>query len=145
MQERNSLWLTWAAMALLVAVVGALPYLLGPKIALESETRVTVFGYAAALLAMVAAVGSLASRESLRRNLESGSLDPGSRRGSFFLRRALLGIWVLCNIVGLLGFLLAYLAADPALARPYALGAAVLVVLHAPRASLVSPARSLPA
>ena len=145
MQQRHSLWLTWAAMALLVGAVGALPYLIQPEIALESKTRVDVFGFATALLAMAAAVGSLASRETLRRNLASGSPDLRSQRGLVFVRRALLGIWVLCNVVGFLGFLLATLAADPALARPYALGAAVLIVLHAPRASLVSPTRPQPA
>jgi len=105
----------------------------------DAGTRVLTF--VVSLLAMTAAVGSLAARESLVRRISSRAVDPHSPREATRVRRTLLGTWVLCLVVGWLGTFLAWSAAKPTLACPYLVAAATLLMFHAPRAALFDVTR----
>jgi hypothetical protein len=79
-------------------------------------------------------VGTFSLRESWAlRDIRAGTLDPCTPVGFARLRRLLLALWTLCISIGLLGGVLAYGAALPSAAWPYALASGALLVLHAPR------------
>jgi hypothetical protein len=141
--ERRVLWILWAAMLAWLAVALALPLRLPlPDPWNAGEAAVAIF--VLSILALVAGVGSFAIRESLAlRDLRSGALDPGTPAGFAQLRRALLVLWALCDAIGILGFLAAFGSASPRVALPYTAGAALLLLLHAPRAWLFERAPGL--
>jgi len=133
--SRTTLWMLWAAIfALLaldaIALMRFLPVRAHPWYDAQTSVALLVLG----LLALVAGVGTFALRESLvLRDLRSGALDPSTARGFARIQRTLVALWLLCLLIGLFGDVLAWGAAKPIVAAPFLIGAAVLLMLHAPR------------
>jgi hypothetical protein len=132
--SRGSLWLLWATFAALLAVELAFAYFGPSRLQPWYDAQVSVAGFALALFALVAGVGTFTLRESLAlREIRLGSLDPSTPAGFARVRAMLVVLWTLCLAIGLLGCGLAWGAASPRAAAAYIFAAAVLLVLHAPR------------
>ena len=119
-----------------LAASAAFPFLAGPDDPWWPDARASVLTFALTLLAMVAGVGSLALRETLVRSLASGTLDPRSAAGEARVGSVLLRAWFLCLVVALLGVCVAWVSAEPGRALPYDVGAAALLLFHAPHRPL---------
>jgi hypothetical protein len=119
-----------------LAALAAFPFLAGPDEAWWPDARASVLTFALTLLAMVAGVGSLALRETLVRSLASGALDPRSAEGEARVGSVLLRAWGLCLVVALLGVCVAWVSAEPRRALAYDVGAAALLLFHAPHRPL---------
>jgi hypothetical protein len=133
--ERRILWLVWAAMLACLGLYLAIPLLVPPRPEPWYDAQTSVAQFVAALLSMAAAVGSFSLRESLvLRELRRGTLDPTSPIGFVIVRRALVVLWALCEVIALLGLGVALGSGRPPLAWLYTALAAVLLVIHAPRA-----------
>lgn len=146
MRSRTSLWILWAACLLaLVGIAFASQRVPLPGRAwVPAETAVA--GFVLSLLALCAGVGTFAVRENyLSRHIRGGALDPDSPAGSARARAVLLVLWLLCVAIGGLGGLLAWHAASPRAALPYELGAAALLLIHAPRRQLLAVPAGAPA
>ena len=104
-----------------------------------SRDRTVVFTFALTLVAMVSGIGSLALRETLVRGIERGQVDAATPEGRGYAQAMLGRAWALCGAVGVLGALVAWLAATPAFALPYAVGATALLLFEAPRRSALEP------
>ena len=133
--SRATLWTLWAAIVALlaldaIALAGFLPVRANPWYDAQTSVALLVLG----LLALVAGVGTFALRESLvLRDLRSGTLDPNTGSGFARIQRTLVALWLLCLVIALFGDVLAWGAAKPIVAAPFLIGAAVLLVVHAPR------------
>lgn len=136
--SRTTLWIVWAAIAASLALDAiALTNLLPVRVHPWYDAQTSVAQLVLGLLALVAGVGTFALRETLvLRDLRSGTLDPSSASGFARIQRTLVALWSLCLVIGLFGHVLAWGAAKPIAAMPFLLAAAVLLVLHAPRAWL---------
>jgi hypothetical protein len=134
-------WLIWLLMMVLLALAAATPFFVSPTPTPYGDAATSVLTFVVSLLAMTAAVGSLAARESLVRGISSRAVDPQSTRDAARILRTLLGTWALCLVVGWLGTFLAWSAAKPALAWPYLIAAATLLMFHAPRAAVFGGTR----
>lgn len=134
---KSALWLVWLCMLAAIAASAAFPFLAGPERPIWPDARASVLTFCLTLIAMVAGIGSLAVRETLVRGIASGTLDPQSVDGASSVRSGLLRAWVLCVVVALLGFSVAWVAAEPARVWPYDVGAAALLLFHAPRRSVL--------
>jgi hypothetical protein len=133
-RSRRPLWVLWAGFVGLLALQLAFAYLAPGRLHPWYDAQVSVAGFVLALLALIAGVGTFTLRETLAlREIRLGSLDPSTPAGFARVRRMLVVLWTLCLVIGLLGCALAYGAASPRAALPYLIGAAVLLVLHAPR------------
>jgi hypothetical protein len=135
MTQKSLLWSCWLMVLAALALSAALPITLGPTVPWWPDARSDVLTFALTLLAMTAGVGSLAIRETLVRSVASGAVSPQTPEGAFTVRSSLLRAWILCLIVGLLGFCVAWVSASPIRALPYALGAGALLLFHSPRRS----------
>ena len=122
----------WGAMLALAVASVAVPLAAGPEAPLWSHERTLVLTFALTLIAMVAGIGSLALRETLVRAVAGGSVDLRSAAGAGYAQAMELRAWALCGVVAGLGWLVAWIAAASALAWPYAVGAAALLLFHAP-------------
>ena len=133
--SRATLWMLWAAIVAslaldAIALTRFLPVRAHPWYDAQTSVALLVLG----LLALVAGVGTFALRESLvLRDLRSGTLDPNTPSGFARIQRTLVALWALCLVIGLFGDVLAWGAAKPIVATPFLIGAAVLLVVHAPR------------
>ena len=134
-------WLLWLLMVVLLVLSAATPFFVSQTPAPYGDAGTSVLTFVVSLLAMTAAVGSLAARESLVRGISSRAVDPHSPREAARVLRTLLGTWVLCLVVGWLGTFLAWSAAKPTLAWPYLVVAAALLTFHAPRAAVFGGTR----
>jgi hypothetical protein len=77
MQSRGAtLRLLWFGMAAMLALSAAVPFFPGAAPRPYGDAEISVLALVLSLLAMTAAVGSLASRESLVRAIASGAIDP---------------------------------------------------------------------
>jgi len=133
-ESRGGLWLAWGSCLALLALAPAISPVIPKRLDPWYRAEASVAGFVLSLLALTAAVGTFALRETLvLRDIRAGSLDPGTPAGFVRMRRALFVLWVLCLAIGLFGGLLAWGAASPALAWPYTIAAAVLLLIHAPR------------
>jgi hypothetical protein len=131
---RVALWILWAIFAALLALELRIAYLLPARPHPWYEAQVAVAGFVLALLSVLAAVGTFTLRETLgMRRIRSGELDPNTQAGFARVRDMLIVLWTLCLVIGGLGMLLAWGAARPRAAWPYCIGAAALLMLHAPR------------
>jgi hypothetical protein len=133
------LWLAWSGLMATLAGVMAVPALAGPREPWWADARIEVFTYPITLFAVTCGVGSLALRERLVRAVSSGTLDPHSAEGGGRVRSVLLRAWALCVAVAIFGAFIAWVAADPRRAWPYAVGAAALLAFHAPRPVVPRP------
>ena len=133
----TTFWLLWSAMAMLLAALVAALFVIGPSTARYDDAGVSVLAFVLSLFAMTAAVGSLASRESLVRAIAAGAIDPRTPRDRSRTLRTLLGTWTLCIVVGALGSMLGWAAAKPQFALPYWVSAATLLAFHAPRTAIL--------
>jgi hypothetical protein len=129
-------------MAALLALSVAIPFSVGPLTTPYSDAGISVLAFVLSLFAMTAAVGSLASRESLVRAIASGAVDPNAAQDFTRTWHTLLWTWALCLVVGGLGTILAWSAAKTTLAWPYWVAAATLLAFHAPRAAIFAGPRS---
>jgi hypothetical protein len=137
--SRWSLWLGWAISFALLALELSAPSLFPRPTAAWDDAQTAVAGLVAAIFSFTAGVWTFALRESLvLRDLRNGALDPASPAGFARLRERLFALWGLCLLVGLFGAILAWAASRPRAGWPYAAGAAVLLVVHAPRGWLVT-------
>jgi hypothetical protein len=140
--SRWALWILWAIFAALLALELRIAYLLPARSHPWYDAQVAVAGFVLALLSVLAAVGTFTLRETLAlRAVRRGELDPNTQAGFARVRDMLFVLWALCLVIGGMGMLLAWGAARPQAALPYFLGAAALLVLHAPRRWLFSPRR----
>ncbi len=133
--SRSTLWILWAALFALLALDAiALERVLPTRADVWYEAEASVVQLVLGILALVAGVATFAIRETLvLRDLRSGALDPNTASGFARVRRALVALWSLCLVIALLGNVLAWGAGTPIAAAPFLIGAAVLLVLHAPR------------
>ena len=125
----------WVLAFACVLAAAALPALAGPDEPRWSHERTSVFTFALTLVAMVSGIASLALRETLVRAIERGQVDASTPAGAAYARAMLGRAWALCGAVGLLGAFVAWVAATPAFALPYAVGASALLCFEAPRRS----------
>ena len=132
----RTLWLLWAIFFAAIALEVALPYV-APRRPLWHPAQTAVAGFVLALLSLTIGIGSFALREALAmREVRAGALDPRSPAGFARVCRMLLVLWALCLLIGLAGSLLGYAAGSPTVVLPYALAAAGLLLIHAPRRRL---------
>ena len=129
-EARREAWGLWVVSVALLAVELAVPYLVPSRRDPWQGAETAVAGFVLALLSFPAAVSTFALREQLA--------DAAAARVAR-VRFLLLALWGRCLLIGLFGCVMAYGAASPAAAWPFAAGAAVLLVLHAPRHSLLAP------
>jgi hypothetical protein len=133
--SRSTLWMLWAVIVALLAIdalalASLLPVRADPWYEAEASVAQLVLG----LLALVTGVGTFALRETLvLRDLRIGALDPNTADGLMRIRRALVALWSLSLVIAGFGNVLAWGAAKPIAAAPFLIGAAVLLVVHAPR------------
>jgi hypothetical protein len=138
-------WLVWAVAIALLALEVALPYALPKRAVPWDDAQTAVAGFVAAIFSFTAGVWSFALRESLAlREIRQGTIDPTSPEGVARLREMMLALWGLCLLIGAFGATLAWAASRPRAAWPYAAGAAVLLVVHAPRRWLLSAPEASP-
>ena len=136
---RWALWILWAVFAALLALELRIAHVLPPRPHPWYDAQAAVAGFVLALLSVLAAVGTFTLRETLAmREIRRGELDPNTEAGFARVRGMLIALWTLCLVIGGLGGLLAWGAASTRAAWPYFLGAAALLVLHAPRRWLFS-------
>lgn len=110
-----------------------LPTLLPPRAAPWRADQTAVAAFVVAIFATAAGVATFAIRESLAlRPLRSGGLDLSTAEGRARIRNALLVTWLLCDLIGVFGLVLAIASSRPGLAVPYAIAAAVFFVIHHP-------------
>jgi len=131
MTSRGRFWALWTICLLLLGLLLAVPYLTPGSDDPWYPARTAVVGFMLIILSLVAAVSTFAARERLR-EVCAATADTPPSAGDPKLR-AMLSIWLRCLLIGFFGSTLAYFAASPAAAWPYIAGAAVLLVLHAPR------------
>jgi hypothetical protein len=133
--SRSTLWMFWAGIVALLALDAlALPTLLPTRADVWYEAEASVAQLVLGLLALVTGVGSFALRETLVvRDLRSGALDPNTAGGFQRVQRTLVALWSLSLVIAALGNVLAWGAARPLAAAPFLIGAAALLVVHAPR------------
>jgi len=106
-----------------------------PRAHVWYEAQVAVVRFVLALLSLAAGVGSFALREALvMRALRAGRLDPSTPQGFARVRTALILLWALCELVAVFGLVLSLGSGVPSLGWPFTLGAAALLLVHAPRA-----------
>lgn len=134
---RGTLVGIWLAVMALLGGVAAAPYLFGPAATTYTEAGLEVLQFVLALLSTTAAVGSLAVRETVLRALWRGEYTGNDSDALERLGRALLGAWLLCLVIGVLGAILAFASAAPARGWPYLLAASALLLYHAPRPGLL--------
>jgi hypothetical protein len=127
-----SLWLAWAVCFASLAVWPALPRLAAPPAESWNAAETAVAGFVLAILALVAAIGSFALRESLVDHEEGCVPLETTPEGRARVRIGLVELWLLCAGVGALGGVLVRYSAYPATGWPYVAGAALLLLLHAP-------------
>jgi hypothetical protein len=133
--SRSSLWTLWAA---LVGVLAIDAIALATRMPVRPrgwyEAEASVAQLVLGLLSLVFGVATFALRETLvLKDLRSGALDPTTALGFVRIRRTLFALWSLCLVIAGLGNILAWGSAKPIAALPFLLGAAVLLVVHAPR------------
>ena len=132
------LWVIWGSMLASLAVYAALPSLLPPAEAPPAPSIPLV----GALLGFSFAVGaaSVVLRHVLLvRPARSGKLDITRPEGSARWLQISVLLWALAESVGIAGLALWFVHRDPGLLYPFLAGAALLMVVHAPRtASLLS-------
>lgn len=127
-----SLWLPWAVLFASLAIWLELPRL-APWPDPWNAAETAVAGFVLAILALVAGIGSFALREALvQREIGEGGLDPNTPDGFARLRARLIELWLLCAAIGVLGGIMIRHSGRPAAGWPYLIGAAALLVLHAP-------------
>ena len=135
------LWIVWALALAAVGVLAFVPGVVPVRAMPWHAGQIAVAQFVLAIFALTAGVGSFALRESLAlRDLRSGALDPATEAGRVRLHRMLWALWTLCLVVAGLGCVLAWGAASRAYAWPFCAGAALLLVIHAPRAWLFTRA-----
>ena len=133
-------WLLWGTCLALVAGELLASHLVPGRRPAWYAAQTALANFVFAMLALSAAVGTLALRETLAlKDLRSGALDPRTPVGFAQMRRMLLWLWALCLLIGAFGNVVAYGAATPASARPWLAGATALLVFHAPRQWLFVP------
>jgi hypothetical protein len=127
-----SLWLPWAVLFATLAIWIELPRL-APWPEPWNAAETAVAGFVLAILALVAGIGTFALRESLvQRRAGEGGLDPATDDGFTRLRFRLVGLWLLCAAIGVLGGIMIRHSGGLAAGLPYLVGAAALFVVHAP-------------
>lgn len=131
------LWVLWLVVVAGLAAVAAIPSLFGPSSTTYTDAGLDVMQFVLALLCTTAGVGSLAVRESVLRGIWRGEYGGDDRDARERLGRALLGAWILCLLIGVLGSILAWASARPWRAAPYLLAATALLAFHAPRPGLL--------
>lgn len=128
----------WAAWAVFVASLGlwlALPGMVPPLREPWNAAEAAVAGFVLAIFALVGAIGSFALREWLVfGDVRSGRGDLRTEAGVARVRVRLVALWALCSAIGGLGAILIHGSGRPAAGLPYLVGAAALLVLHAPTA-----------
>lgn len=137
---RRSAWILWGAFLGGLAFELVIPRVLPSRPHPWDPAQTAVAEFILAIFSLVAAVGTFTLRETFAREpIRRGSLDPSTPAGFARVRATLVGLWLLCLLIGLFGSILAYATANPAEAWPYVAGAAALLVVHAPRAWLFEP------
>lgn len=140
--DRYLFWFVWSALVASLPGVAALPRVLAPRAEPWSDAESAVAGFVLLIFALVTGVATFALRETLvLREEESIALPSGSAEG-IWVRTRLVALWTLCALVGAYGGFLAHGAGRPAIAWPYLAGAAVLFVIHAPRAGFLERIRA---
>lgn len=135
--ERLLYWLVWAALLASLLVWALAPRLMPPRAHPWGEAATAVAGFVLTLFALVTGVGTFSMRETLvMREAETGAPANHAVDG-FWIRTRLVTLWLLCAMVGVYGGILGRYSAFPATAWPYLIGAAVLFVIHAPRAAFL--------
>jgi hypothetical protein len=142
---RRSAWILWGAFLGGLALDLLIPRVLPSRPQPWDAAQTAVAEFILAIFSLIAAVGTFTLRETFALGpIRRGSLDPSTPAGFARVRATLLGLWSLCLLIGLFGSILAYAAANPAEAWPYVAGAAVLLVVHAPRARLFESSTATP-
>lgn len=135
--ERLLYWAVWSLLFASLLVWALAPGLLPPRAHPWHEAETAVAGFVLTLFALVTGVGTFSMRETLvLREAEKGPIA-NDATGGFWIRTRLVTLWCLCALVGVYGGILSRYSALPATAWPYLIGAAVLFVIHAPRASFL--------
>ena len=138
-------WILWGACLGGLAFEVVLPRVLPSRAQPWDAAQTAVAEFILAIFSLVAAVGRFTLRETFALGpVRRGSLDPRTPAGFARIRATLAVLWSLCLLIGLFGSILAYAAANPAQAWPYVAGAAVLLVVHAPRARLLEAPAATP-
>jgi hypothetical protein len=134
----RSLWLLWGALFATLFGWLAMPWWVPHRADPWHDAQTAVAGFVLAIFALVGGWATLAVRESLvDRELREGRIDPDAPAGRAQLRLRLLALWALCAAVGSLGAPISYYSDRPETAWPYLAGAAVLFLIHAPRAGFL--------
>jgi hypothetical protein len=137
---RRTLWLAWSVCAAILAVEVAIPYLAPPRPDPWHPAQTALAGFILAIFSLAAAEGTFALRESLVvRDAPPAEIGVRSLAGVANVRVArFFTLWALCALIGFFGALVAYGSANPAASTPYAVAAAVLLAVHAPRPKLLA-------
>jgi hypothetical protein len=135
MRTPFSFWASWAVLFATLGLWFALPRLVAPVPDPWNAAESAVAGFVLAILALCAGIGTFALRESLvMRDVREGRIDPGTPEGLAQVRIRLVALWALCSAIGVLGGIMVHWSGRTGSGAPYLVGAAVLLVLHAPNA-----------
>lgn len=135
-------WILWGSMLASLAVYAALPALLPEAEPLAALSIPFVGG----LLLGAAVVGttSVVLRQVLLvRPARSGRLDITTAEGSARWLQVSIALWVMSESVGIAGLVLWFFYRQAGLLYPFLAGAALLLVVHAPRTASLLSSRDL--
>jgi hypothetical protein len=134
-EVRRGLWALWTTFLVALAALLATAHLVPARQHPWHPAQTAVAGFVLALLSLTLGVSTFAAREKLA-EVRAATPAPVPAASVARVRGLLLTLWARCLLIGVFGCLLAYGGASPAAAWPFLLAAAVLLVLHAPRAWL---------
>ena len=135
-------WILWGSMLASLGVYAALPALLPAP----EEPVALSLPLVGGLLVGAVVVGptSVVLRHALLvRPARSGQLDIGSAEGRARWLQVSVALWAMSESVGIAGLVLWILYRQPGLLYPFLAGAALLLVVHAPRSASLLSSRDL--
>lgn len=135
----QQLWIVWGVMLGTLVLYAAMPLLLPAPTGTPSEPQ-PIFVGALAFFALFGGLATLVIRRvGLIRPARDGSLDVHSPAGGarFFSMSVI--TWALSEAVGIYGLILFLMFRRPSLLYPFLAAAALLLLVHAPRTSPLTP------
>jgi len=136
MQEtRFTLWLVWGTLLASLAIYAALPLVLtAPGEAMDEGSE--ILSLCLGLVAIGTAVASFVLKRVLVLGpIARGVVDPHTPAGAQRIQLGYIITWALAESIGVYGLVLYFLTHAVSLMLPFVCGSALLLALHAPRAS----------
>lgn len=135
-------WILWGSMLVSLVVYASLPALL-PAADEPAALSLPLVGGLLAGAVSVGATSVVLRQVLLVRPARNGHLDIGSAEGRARWLQVSIALWTMSESVGIAGLVLWFLYRQPGLLYPFLAGAALLLVVHAPRSASLLSSRDL--